>query len=216
VDFEQCSNIESNSGDEDALLSYEEMETKDMENYEPEKEVDIPQALTESYENKLNGSNEIQCNFCSKSFKNRNCLRRHITRIHNHKSKTPKDQQRDITGLKDERDILKIRESLKGHTGFICKNADNILELLMTQNKHNDQIKKITDYLFCGESNKKTFGCSLCGKYFCSKGSLYTHKSRYHRRNTDEKTFKCEKCGDLLEDATALAIHNYRFHRASL
>ena len=69
ADYEQCSNIVPNSGDENALLSYEEMETKDIENSEPEKEVNIPEALTESYENKLNGFNEIQCTFAQNLLK---------------------------------------------------------------------------------------------------------------------------------------------------
>lgn len=197
ADFEQCSNIESNSKDENALLSYEEMETKDIGNFESEKEIDIPEVLTESYENKFNGSNEM-----------------HINRMHN--DKIPKDHHRYIDGLKDEHDILKLRETLNRHAGYIRKNADNILELLNTQNQHNDKIKKIKDFLFCGESNKKVFGCSLCSKYFSSKGSLYTHKSRYHRRSTKENVVKCEKCGDSFKNATALTIHNYRFHRSSL
>ena len=209
VDFEQSSNIVPNSEDENVLLSYEEMETKETENSETNTEIDIPEILTESYKNTFNVSNEIQCNFCSKSFKYRNCLRRHINTIH-------KDQQRNIVGLKDEQDILEIRESLNNHTGFILKNADNILELMNTQNQQNDQIKKIKDFLFCDESNKKVFGCSLCNKYFSSKGSLYTHKSRYHKQSTNEKAFKCEKCDDSFENTTNLAIHNYRSHRASL
>ena len=95
VDFEQSSNIAPNSEDENVLLRYEEMETKETENSETNKEIDIPEKLTESHENTFNLSNEIKCNFCSKSFKYRNFLRRHINIIH-------KDQQRNSVGLKDE------------------------------------------------------------------------------------------------------------------
>lgn len=214
TDFEQSSNKRSSIGDENVLLSYEEMEAKDMDISESNKGADNPEALTESFETTFDASNQLQCNYCSKLFKYRNCLHRHINRIHN--DKASKDRKRNITGLKDKSNILEIRESLDRQVGYIRKNADNILELLNTQNQHNDQIKKITDYLFCREPNKRVFGCSLCDKYFCSKGSLYSHKSRYHKRSTSEKAFKCEECGDSLENATALTIHNYRFHKASL
>ena len=127
-----------------------------------------------------------------------------------HNDKIPKDRKIDVTGSKDKSNILKIKESLNKHTGFILKNADNILELLNTQNLHNDQIKKINAFLSCRESNTKAFDCSLCGKYFSTKGSLYSHRSRYHKQR--EKLLKCQKCGDSIENATALAIHNLRRH----
>ena len=212
VDFEQSSNIESNSGGENALLSYEEMETKEIDNSESLKESNIPEALIDSPGKEFNGSKEIQCDFCSKSFKYRNGLRRHINKMHN--DKIPKDRKIDVTGSKDKSNILKIKESLNNHTSFILKNADNILELLNTQNQHSDQIKKINAFLTCRESSSKSFECTLCGKYFSTKGSLYSHKSQYHKESG--KHFKCEKCGDSIENATALAIHNFRWHSAPL
>ena len=212
VDFEQSSNIESNSGGENALLSYEEMETKEIDNSESLKESNIPEALIDSPGKEFNGSKEIQCDFCSKSFKYRNGLRRHINKMHN--DKIPKDRKRDVTGSKDKSNILKIKESLNNHTGFILKNADNILELLNTQNQHSDQIKKINAFLSCSETSTKAFDCSLCGKYFSTKASLYSHRSQYHKQR--EKLLKCEKCGDSIENATALAIHNLRRHSEPL
>ena len=212
TDFEQSSNKRSSIGDENVLLSYEEMEVKDMDICESNKGADNPEALTESFETTFDASNELQCDFCSKSFKYRNGLRRHINRIHN--DKISKDRKRDITSSKDKSNISKIKETLNNHTGFILKNADNILDLLNTQNQNSDQIKKINAFLTCRESSTKSFECTLCGKYFSTKGSLYSHKSQYHKQSG--KHFKCEKCGDSIENATALAIHNFRWHSAPL
>ena len=212
VDIEQSSDIGSNIGNENVLLSYEEMEANEMDNSDSNKGADNPEALTESFETTFDASNELQCDFCSKSFKYRNGLRRHINRIHN--DKISKDRKRDITSSKDKSNISKIKETLKNHTGFILKNADNILDLLNTQNQNSDQIKKINAFLTCRESSSKSFECTLCGKYFSTKGSLYSHKSQYHKQSG--KHFKCEKCGDSIENATALAIHNFRWHSAPL
>ena len=212
VDIEQSSDIGSNIGDENVLLSYEEMEANETDNSDSNKGADNPKALTESYETTFDASNELQCDFCSKSFKYRNGLRRHINRIHN--DKISKDRKRDITSSKDKSNISKIKETLNNHTGFILKNADNILDLLNTQNQNSDQIKKINAFLTCRESSSKSFECTLCGKYFSTKGSLYSHKSQYHKQSG--KHFKCEKCGDSIENATALAIHNFRWHSAPL
>ena len=212
VDIEQSSDIGSNIGNENVLLSYEEMEASEMDNSDSNKGADNPKALTESHETTFDASNELQCDFCSKSFKYRNGLRRHINRIHN--DKTSKDRKRDITSSKDKSNISKIKETLNNHTGFILKNADNILDLLNTQNQNSDQIKKIHAFLSCRESSTKSFECTLCGKYFSTKGSLYSHRSQYHKQRG--KLLKCEKCGDSIENATALAIHNFRWHSAPL
>ena len=46
------------------------------------------------------------------------------------------------------------KNAQKKNTGFILKNAENIMELLNTQNYHNSQIKKIEKSLFPNDSNK--------------------------------------------------------------
>ena len=74
-----------------------------------------------------------------------------------------------INGLKNEYDIniLEIKNAQKKNTGFILKNAENIMELLNTQNYHNSQIKKIDNILFPNDSNKskrKMFSCQICSK----------------------------------------------------
>ena len=93
------------------------------------------------------------------------------------------------------------------------------MEILNTQNYHNDQIMKITIILFqndSSESNRKMFGCLLYHKNFSTKASFYSRKYHYHKRSDKEKVFKCEKCGDSFENEMDLRIHNYRRHRASL
>ena len=107
----------------------------------------------------------------------------------------------------------------KRQTGYILKNAENIMDLLNSQNCHNSEIKQISEFLSstnASELIRKTFECSQCDKNFSSKTALYSHKARYHKRSSNEKDFKCKKCDDSFENETNLAIHNYRFHRASL
>ena len=121
----------------------------------------------------------MYCNFCSKSFKSKNSLCKHINRIH--KNKTSKNEQKNtvetlINKLKAEHNInfSRIEDTLNRHTGYIHKNADNIMELLNTQNYHNDQIKEITEFLFQNDSselNRNMLGCLLCDKNFSTKGA---------------------------------------------
>ena len=216
--------IEKNIDEETPLVSYEEMENQGMNDSESTKDLDILAKSSTSHESMIDGYKDLECTFCSKTFKYRNCLLRHINRIH--KDKVTNYQQKFTVGflideLKEKHDIniLEIGDTLNRQTGYIHQNADNILELLNTQNQHNDQIKKITDFLFSSSStelSKKVFGCKLCSKNFSSKKSLYSHKNRFHKRDSREKVFKCEKCYDIFEHETDLAIHNYRFHRSSL
>ena len=89
------------------------------------------------------------------------------------------------------------------------------MELLNDQNYHKDQIKKIAKSVVpvaTHESGGKLFSCGVCNKACSTKQSLYTHKSRYHKKDSKEKDFKCEKCNELFQNSTSLAIHEFRFH----
>ena len=106
------------------------MENEERENSELGKEIDIPETATRSQ--------EMYCNFCSKFFKSKNSLHKHINRLH--KNKTSKNQQKNtvetlVNKLKAVHDInfSLIEDTLNRHTGYICKNADNIMDLLKTQ-----------------------------------------------------------------------------------
>ena len=116
-------------------------------------------------------------------------------------------------------DLFEIANAQKRNTEFIRINAENILQLLNTQNYQNSQIKNIKECLnqsVSSESNKKVFNCHLCNKNFSTKASLYSHKNRYHKDRVKERRLKCQKCNDLFENETDMAIHGYRYHRAAL
>ena len=150
--FQKLSNTESYNEDKNPPINYEEMVNEEMQNSEPTKEINIHETAGRSH--------ETYCNFCSKSFKSKNFLCRHINRMH--KNKTSKDQQKNtvetlLNRLKAEHDInfSQIEDTLNRHTGYIRKNADNIMELLKTQNHHYDQIKEITDFLLQNDSSER-------------------------------------------------------------
>ena len=94
-------------------------------------------------------------------------------------------------------------DALKRHTDYIHINADNIMDLLNTQNQHNAQIMKITEYLLPMNGhkyNRKLFSCGICNKTFQLKGL----------------DLKCKQCDECFEGLTSLQIHKFRFHGASL
>ena len=216
IEFEKHSNAESHNEDENPPIIREEMGNEERESSESSKKIGIPETATRSQ--------ETCCNYCSKAFKSKTLLRRHINRMH--KNSASKNQPKNtvetlLNELKAEHDtnFSWIKDTLNRHTGYIRKNAENITELLNTLKHNKDQIKEITEFLFqndSSKSNRKMFGCLLCNKNFSTKASLYSHKYHYHKRSDNEKDFKCEKCGDSLENETDLRIHNYRWHRASL
>ena len=161
------------------------------------------------------------CNAYSKEFKTRKKLSLHSNKIHN---KISEDDEKHFVEvifkvLNEQHgfDILEMSNTLKRLTGYIRTNAENITELLNTQNNQNSQIKNIGELLAQRGSSgsiQKVFNCPLCPKNFSSKPSLYTHKNRYHKQR--ERLLKCQKCDDSFENETDMAIHGFRFHRATL
>ena len=212
IEFEKHSNAESHNEDENPPISHEEMGNEERESSESSKKIGIPETATRSQ--------ETYCNYCSKAFKSKTLLRRHINRMH--KNSASKNQPKNtvetlLNELKAEHDInfSRIEDTLNRHTGYIRKNAENIMELLNTQNYHKDQIKKIAKCVVpvtTHESDRKLFSCRICNKACSTKQSLYTHKSRYHKKDSKEKDFKCEQCNELFKNSTSLAIHEIRFH----
>ena len=158
------------------------MENEEMENCEP--------ATLKSEKNSVDYSKEIYCNFCSKPFKYNKNLHRHINRMH--KDKILKDQQTNtgetsLNKLKTVYDkrFLEIVNTQTRHAEYIHTNAKNITELLNDLDLHRIQIKKIAERFVpvtTHESNRKLFSCRICNKPFSTKRSLYTHKSRYHKK----------------------------------
>ena len=220
-DLEASKELEDYSDIEPNNESQNHINYKQIVNSTSSDEIKGSETAVEFQKNVIGGSKEIHCNFCSKQFKTKTDLLQHMSRIHNITQYQGKNLVQDvINGLKNEYDIdiFEIKNVQKMNKGFILKNAENIMELLNTQNYHNSQIKKIDNILFPIDSNKsksKMFACQICSKSFSTKGSLYGHKSRYHKISKDQVS-RCEKCDDYFKNETDKAIHNYRFHRASL
>ena len=84
IEFEKQSNAESYNEDENPPISHEKVENEQRENSEPGKEIDIPETVTRFQ--------ETYCNFCSKTFKSKIFLHRHISRMH--KNSTSKNEQK--------------------------------------------------------------------------------------------------------------------------
>ena len=126
------------------------MENEEMKDSESNKEIAIPKPATDFQQNVIDKYYVKYCDFCSKTFKSKSGLYRHMKRIH--KDEISKDQQPNtvesyLNELKTKYDtyFLGIGDALNWHTGYIHKNADNVMDLLNTQNQHNAQIKKITE-----------------------------------------------------------------------
>ena len=155
-DTEECMELENYSStelnNEDLNLpSYEEMMIS-----KPSEEIGDLKTTTESRKNTID--TDTYCNVCSKQFKTKNNYLRHMSRIHSKISEYEQKclAQDVINGLKDEYDIniLEIANTLNRNTGYIRKNAENILDLLTTQNCHNSQIKKIGFFFVSKQSNR--------------------------------------------------------------
>ena len=139
-----------------------------------------------------------------------------------HKDKISKDQQTNtgetsLNKLKTVYDkrFLEIENTQTRLADYIHTNAKNITELLNDLDLHDIQIKKIAERVVPAtthESNRNIFSCRVCNKAFSTKRSLYTHKSRYHKKESKEQDFKCEQCNELFKNSTSLAIHEIRFH----
>ena len=157
MELENYSSTELNNEDLN-LPSYEEMMIS-----KPSEEIGDLKTTTESRKNTID--TDTYCNVCSKQFKTKNNYLRHMSRIHSKISEYEQKclAQDVINGLKDEYDIniLEIANTLNRNTGYIRKNAENILDLLTTQNCHNSQIKKSGFFCFQAVPPSQKQKCSV-------------------------------------------------------
>ncbi|XP_066251376.1 zinc finger protein 678-like [Euwallacea similis] len=145
---------------------------------------------------------EYFCDHCSKMFKTKQGLKKHLLRIKNmvktKKSSTRKPYACEIC-LKSFRQISNLKDHMRTHNGekpYLCATCGKGFNQLGNLRQH--QVR---------HSGVKSHICTICGHGFASKGELHTH----HRKHTGARPFVCDSCGKGFTTSSSLIKHK-RIH----
>ena len=166
------------------------------------------------------------CEFCTKSYSRRECLRRHIREIHENPKNVDKASffKCDICfksyiykeGLR--RHIREIHENqnLKGGTCYICDNKHfqdlNRHFIMKHSKKSSDDIKESN----CQPNMTRNI-CDMCDKRFKSLKSLLRHRQKVHLESTVKRksSHLCSYCSKNFVSKYNLDIHIKTVHQQS-
>ena len=165
----------------------------------------------------------FQCEFCDKSFKNKNMLKIHLKATHNLSHLCQK-----CTKSFETKDLLKAHiegAHLDSKKAFPCDKCDKILMSEFALKNHVTAVhEKDVKVIKCYKCNKpfltkkgliyhqkvcgQEFKCEVCDKNFYTDKKLNLHIKTVHKK----KKVKCEKCDDEFDNITKLREHDHFKH----
>jgi KRAB domain-containing zinc finger protein len=160
-----------------------------------------------------------KCQYCSKEFKARQSLLRHIRYVHVH---VPIEYH-----CKECLKVFKKRGSLNRHVRrvhqnkkYACKDCDKIFVLELSLKRHYDKVhlKKLFQCEKCPEKFKtfyqlkihfdalhlgKQFSCKICNQIYVGADYLRTHIKNIH----DKALYSCDQCSKVYTASSSLLDH---------
>jgi len=188
-------------------------------------------------ENYFASNNGFTCEFenCGAKLSNRNCLKQHISNVHNHKNKTYKCRFCGVT-LTGEENIKRHMERYQdGFGGYKCpeENCDYRSPTNSAFLQHVRRHYSIYHYSCkkCSKSfaSKKTLNnhaathkdrsviCNFCEKLFKSNTYLkqHIHDTHMPREHRSTSTVKCDQCDKEFSSRRRLKVHISWIHNDS-
>ena len=144
---------------------------------------------------------EVNCEFCSKSFTNNKSKYNHVMKVHKNRfacTMCPKE--------------YKSRDSLQKHVENVHNNSNECpfsCEYCGKSFKYKSQLNSHIQ-TYCQVKFMKTYKCNYCDKSFQKKSSLTTHKTVHQKVNElpkQEVINKCHVCFKTLSSAKNLKRH---------
>jgi len=177
---------------------------------------------------------EVNCTFCSKTFKRKSDLNVHVTKYHK-----PTHVMKTNPCEKCGKNIVAMRSHLKSCKGKIEKIKNPIIDHLCTycgnkfiqKQKLELHIRDTHSYTQCSICNEEVkfgypfkkhmalnhdgeiFTCSLCEKKFYAKKRLKEHVEVVHEM---KKSCVCSLCGKLFKLKNNMMLHIKTFHEGKV
>ncbi|KAJ6645469.1 Zinc finger protein, partial [Pseudolycoriella hygida] len=167
-------------------------------------------------------STKFSCEICSKHFKQKSALVKHL-RQHNRTKVEVEDQRSLVNDLSDnydsEEDGDTLNSKMKSTSGFPCNLCGKIYENKDLITKHFEAMhpddKEALDVVMnvINKNQNVGFPCTSCSAVYQNRESLHRHLRRTHRirkKDNDNKTsqcWNCEICGKIFYRPKCFATH---------